>query len=93
MRTSLSITLTAALLAAPLLTVGPAVAADEPTRITLTRWTDNADFRTGTLEGVKLTGGKLVLDRRAEMPSRAYVDPFGPSRDHGRYLARLEQPQ
>ena len=32
MRTSLSITLAAALLAAPLLTVGPAVAADEPTR-------------------------------------------------------------
>ena len=77
MRTSLPLTLAAAVLAAPLLTVGPAVAADEPTRITLTRWTDNADFRTGTLEGVKLTGGKLVLDRRADLPTRAYVDPFG----------------
>ena len=77
MQKSLSIMLAAAVLAAPLLTVGPAVAADEPTRITLTRWTDNADFRTGTLEGVKLTGGKLVLDRRADLPTRAYVDPFG----------------
>jgi len=49
MQKSLSIMLAAAVLAAPpLLTVGPAVAADEPTRIALTRWTDNADFRTGT---------------------------------------------
>ena len=63
MRTSVSITLAAALLAAPLLAVGPSDAVAEPTRITLTRWTDNADFRSGTLEGVKLTGGKLVLDR------------------------------
>ncbi len=77
MRTSLSTTLAVALLAASLVGVSPAEAADPPTRITLTRWTDNADFRTGTFEGVKLTGGKLVLDRRTDLAAREYVDPFG----------------
>ncbi len=67
MRTSLSVTLAAALLAAPLVGVSPAQAAEPPTRITLTRWTDKADFRTGTFEGVTLTGGKLVLGRRGEL--------------------------
>ena len=68
MRTSLSVTLAAALLAAPLVGVSPAQAAEPPTRITLTRWTDKADFRTGPSPRVsRCTGGKLVLGRRGEL--------------------------
>ena len=81
MRRTLSSSVAAALVAAPLATIAvtpsPAAAVDPPTRITLTRWTDNSDFRTGTLDGVMVNGGKLVLDKSGDLASRDYADPFG----------------
>jgi len=81
MRRSLSSSVAAALVAAPLATMvvtpSPSAGVEPSTRITLTRWTDNADFRAGTLEGVKVNGGRLVLDRKADLASRDYADPFG----------------
>ena len=87
MRTSASTLIAAGLLAAPLVAAGaaPAGAADPaPTRITLTRWTDNADFRTGTLDGVKVAGGKLVLDRHADLAGSRLHRPV--RRRHGAQL-------
>ena len=46
-------------------------------RITLTRWTDGHDFRTGTLDGVRVHGGRILLDRHASLPTLSYTDPFG----------------
>ncbi len=83
MRTTLSITLAAGLVAAPLLAVSPSVAADPPappTRITLTRWTSDADFSAGTLEGLRVKHGRLTLaknKKKAPLASRSYIDPFG----------------
>lgn len=44
--------------------------------VTLTRWDDGADFRRGTLDGVRVRGGELVLDRRG-LERTTYVDPYG----------------
>ncbi len=80
MRTTLSITLAAGLTAAPLLAVSPVAAADPPTRITLTRWTSDADFSAGTLEGLTVKHGRLTLaknKKKAPLASRSYTDPFG----------------
>ena len=65
--------------AAPLalISTGPAAADPEAsTRITLTRWTDAADFGTGTLDGLRSADGKLVIDNGAELAKRKYDDPF-----------------
>ena len=45
--------------------------------ITLTRWTDNHDFRTGTSNGVRVQGDRLVLDRHGPLLMLDYIDPFG----------------
>jgi hypothetical protein len=67
---TLSFTLTAV--------TGPASYADSAhARITLTRWTDGHDFRTGTLDGLRVRGGRLVLDRHGSLPTLSYTDPFG----------------
>ncbi len=80
MRTTLSITLAAGLMAAPLLAVSPSGAADPaagPTRITLTRWTSDADFRAGTLEGLEVKNGRLTIAKKTSLATRSYTDPFG----------------
>jgi hypothetical protein len=71
--------------AAPLafISTGPAEADPAaPTRITLTRWTDDADFGAGTLDGLQTADGKLVIDNGAELAKRKYDDPFDDA--HGR---------
>jgi len=81
MRTTLSIVLAAGLTAAPLLAASPSVADDPPTRITLTRWTSDADFRAGTLEGLEVKHGRLTIAKKTGkgtgLTTRSYTDPFG----------------
>ena len=72
MRTSLSITLAAAVLAAPLSSPSaPVVAADEPTRITLTRWTTTRTSAAAPSRGSSSPeASSSWTDGRAAHPSR-----------------------
>ncbi|QCW50919.1 hypothetical protein FE634_11845 [Nocardioides dongxiaopingii] len=65
--------------------VAPAVAADRggpPSATdgfdaTLTRWDDGRDFRAGELDGLRVRGGRLELDRVRTLAEVPYVDPHG----------------
>ncbi|MFL6001227.1 MAG: C39 family peptidase [Nocardioides sp.] len=61
----------AATLAVPVLPGAPASAAPTPRRIVYTSWTSNADFGAGTLQGVALSHGRLVMD--APVAARRYA--------------------
>jgi hypothetical protein len=67
-----------------LITVTTTAATGRPSRtgsdtaqITLTRWSNHRDFRTGSSDGITLRGNKLVLDRHQQLPTMSYTDPFG----------------
>ena len=78
MRTTLPIAVAASLLAAPLLAASPSSADDTtPTKITLTRWTSDADFRAGTLDGLAVKNGRLTIAKKTPLATRSYTDPFG----------------
>jgi len=62
--------LTAALVA-PVGLTAPASAAPAPRRIVYTGWTSDADFRAGTLLGVAVSRGHLVMD--APVATRSYA--------------------
>jgi hypothetical protein len=51
----------AAVLVAPVLPAAPATAASAPRRIVYTGWTSTSDFRAGTLQGVTVSRGRLVM--------------------------------
>ncbi len=61
----------------------PAVAAPEPPPATdgfdatLTRWDSGRDFRAGTLDGLRVKGGRLVLGKLRTLEEVPYTDPFG----------------
>ncbi len=61
----------AAALVAPVLPAAPAAAAPAPRRIVYTGWTSDADFRTGTRQGVAVSRGRLVMD--APVATRSYA--------------------
>ena len=61
----------AAALVAPVVPAAPATAAPAPRRIVYTGWTSDADFRAGTLQGVAVSQGRLVMD--APVATRSYA--------------------
>jgi hypothetical protein len=60
----------AATLVAPMM-AAPATAAPAPRRIVYSGWTSNADFGTGTLQGVAVSRGRLVME--AAVATRSYA--------------------
>jgi hypothetical protein len=61
----------AAAMVAPVLPAAPANAAPPPRRIVYNGWTSDADFRAGTLRGVAVSRGRLVMD--APVATRSYA--------------------
>ena len=58
-------------LVTPLAPTAPATAAPAPRRIVHTGWSSASDFRAGTLQGVAVNHGQLVMD--APVATRAYA--------------------
>ncbi|WP_340540014.1 C39 family peptidase [Nocardioides sp. GXZ039] len=52
--------------------------------VTLTRWDGARDFRQGELDGLRVKGGRLELDRVKNLSEVPYVDPFAEGEGAGR---------
>ena len=78
----------AAALVAPVLLAAPAAAAPAPRRIAYTGWTSGADFQTGTLQGVAVSRGALVVD--APVSTRSYA---GRRYDVARWISPWRSPR
>ena len=77
----------AAALVAPIVPTAPATAAPAPRRIVYADWSSASDFRAGTLQGVSVNGGGLVVD--APVATRSYA---GRRYDVGRWVSPWRTP-